>query len=104
MPVNKQVLMKFRSQDVIHSAYLPHFGVQMNCVPGMNTQFAFTPTKTTKQMRSELENDEFDYVLLCNKICGAAHYNMQIKVIVESQEEYDAWLNEQKTFKELITL
>ena len=104
LPVNKQVLMKFRSQDVIHSAYLPHFGVQMNCVPGMNTQFAFTPTKTTKQMRSELENDEFDYVLLCNKICGAAHYNMQIKVIVESQEEYDAWLNEQKTFKELITL
>ncbi len=104
LPVNKQVLMKFRSQDVIHSAYLPHFGVQMNCVPGMNTQFAFTPTKTTNQMRSELDNDEFDYVLLCNKICGAAHYNMQIKVIVESQEEYDAWLNEQKTFKELITL
>tara|TARA_B100000401_G_scaffold299594_1_gene205662 strand:- start:673 stop:1647 length:975 start_codon:yes stop_codon:yes gene_type:complete len=104
LPVNKQVLMKFRSQDVIHSAYLPHFGVQMNCVPGMNTQFAFTPTKTTSQMRSELDNDEFDYVLLCNKICGAAHYNMQIKVIVESQEEYDAWLNEQKTFKELITL
>ena len=103
LPVNQQVLMKFRSQDVIHSAYLPHFGVQMNCVPGMNTQFAFTPIKTTAEMRNELGDDEFDYVLLCNKICGAAHYNMQIKVVVETQEEYEAWLQEQETFDSLIT-
>lgn len=103
LPVNEQVLMKFRSQDVIHSAYLPHFNVQMNCVPGMNTQFAFTPTKTTAQMREELGDESFDYVLLCNKICGAAHYNMQMKVIVESQEEYDAWLQEQEAFKSMVT-
>lgn len=101
LPVDKQVLMKFRSQDVIHSAYLPHFGVQMNCVPGMVTQFAFTPIKTTKEMREEMGDDEFDYVLLCNKICGAAHYNMQIKVVVETQEEYEAWLAEQQTFQAL---
>ena len=50
---DKPVLLKFRSQDVIHSAFLPHFRVQMNCVPGMTTQFAFTPTKTTKEMRSD---------------------------------------------------
>ena len=103
LPVNQQVLMKFRSQDVIHSAYLPHFGVQMNCVPGMNTQFAFTPITTTAEMREQLGDDEFDYVLLCNKICGAAHYNMQIKVIVESQEEHEAWLQKQGTFNSLIT-
>jgi cytochrome c oxidase subunit 2 len=121
LPVDQQVLMKFRSQDVIHSAYLPHFNVQMNCVPGMNTQFAFTPTKTTKEMREDPEmiermkfiNEarakrgespvEFDYVLLCNKICGSAHYNMQIKVIVETQEEYDTWLKEQETFKTLVS-
>ena len=68
--VDKPVLLKFRSRDVIHSAFLPHFRVQMNCVPGLITQFAFTPTKTTKQMREE-EGQDFDYVLLCNKICGA---------------------------------
>ena len=48
--VDEPVLLKFRSQDVIHSAFLPHFRVQMNCVPGMTTQFGFTPTKTTAQM------------------------------------------------------
>ena len=42
LPVNKPVLLKFRSRDVIHSAFLPHFRVQMNCVPGLSTQFAFT--------------------------------------------------------------
>jgi len=46
---------------------------------------------------------EFDYVLLCNKICGSAHYNMQIKVIVETQEEFDAWMQEQDTFKTLVS-
>jgi cytochrome c oxidase subunit 2 len=44
LPVNKTVHLKFRSQDIIHSAYLPHFRVQMNCVPGMNTDFVFKPT------------------------------------------------------------
>jgi cytochrome c oxidase subunit 2 len=42
---------------------------------------------------------EFDYLLLCNKICGKSHYNMQMKIIVETQEEYDAWMKEQKIFK-----
>ena len=97
--VNKPVLLAFRSQDVIHSAYLPHFRVQMNCVPGMTTQFGFTPTQTTKEMK-EQEGNDFDYVLLCNKICGSAHYNMQMKFIVETQEEYDAWIKEQETLNE----
>ena len=46
-----------------------------------------------------LERYEFDYLLLCNKICGKSHYNMQMKIIVETQEEYDAWMKEQKIFK-----
>ena len=98
LPVNKTVHLKFRSQDVIHSAYLPHFRVQMNCVPGMNTDFVFKPTITTEEMRVETENEDFEYVLLCNKVCGAAHYNMQLKVIVESQEEYNKWIAEQTVF------
>ena len=98
LPVNKTVHLKFRSQDVIHSAYLPHFRVQMNCVPGMNTDFVFKPTITTEEMRVETGNEAFEYVLLCNKICGAAHYNMQLKVIVESEEDYNKWMAEQTVF------
>lgn len=120
LPVGKPVLLKFRSQDVIHSAYLPHFRVQMNCVPGTNTQFQFTPTVTTadirkeqkvidkvariNEIRSEKGEDtyEYDYFLLCNKICGSAHYNMQLKIVVESQEEYEQWMSEQKTFADAL--
>ena len=93
------VVLKFRSQDVIHSAFLPHFRVQMNCVPGMTTQFAFTPTQTTQEMKQQ-EGEDFEYILLCNKICGSQHYKMQMKFIVETQEEYDVWLSSQKTLSE----
>ena len=99
LPVGKKVLFKFRSQDVIHSAYLPHFRVQMNCVPGTTTQFAFTPTITSKDMKKEVDNDLFEYVLLCNKICGNAHYNMQMKVVVETEEEFNAWMENQSVNK-----
>lgn len=127
LPVGRTVLFKMRSQDVLHSAYMPHFRAQMNCVPGMITQFGFTPTVTTADMRQNpdmidkvaninsirvekskklvakgeeaLERYDFDYLLLCNKICGKSHYNMQMKIIVETQEEYDAWMKEQKSFK-----
>jgi len=127
LPVGRTVLFKMRSQDVLHSAYMPHFRAQMNCVPGMITQFGFTPTVTTVDMRATpqmeekvaninrirveksnkliakgedaLERYEFDYLLICNKICGKSHYNMQMKIIVETQEEYDTWISEQKLFK-----
>ncbi len=130
LPLGRKVLFKMRSQDVLHSAYMPHFRAQMNCVPGMITQFAFTPSITTTDMRfnddvvgkvgrinkirrdksvellakgeEALEPYEFDYVLLCNKICGTNHYNMQMKIIVESQEDYDAWIAAQPTFAEVI--
>ena len=103
LPVNKPVLLKFRSRDVIHSAFLPHFRLQMNCVPGLSTQFAFTPTKTTQEMK-EVEGEDFEYVLLCNKICGSAHFNMQMKFVVESEEDYNKWIASQKTLKNTLTL
>lgn len=91
-PVGIPVSLKFRAKDVIHSAYLPHFRVQMNVVPGLPTQFNFTPTITTSEMRTKLNNPKFDYILLCNKICGGAHYRMKMKVIVESPSDYAKWL------------
>jgi cytochrome c oxidase subunit 2 len=99
IPVGKRVLFKFRSRDVIHSAYMPHFRAQMNCVPGMETQFHFVPTITTAEMRSKLHKPEFDYILVCNKICGSTHYNMQMKIVVESEAQYNAWLATQAKFK-----
>ena len=116
----RPVIFKFRSQDVLHSAYMPHFRAQMNCVPGMITQFAYTPNKTTEEMRanekiiakveninkirSEKGEDpyEFDYLLLCNKICGASHYNMQMKIIVEEEADFKEWMAEQKTITQVI--
>ena len=100
LPVGKSVVFKFHSRDVLHSAYMPHFRAQMNCVPGMTTQLHMVPKTTTKEMREITGNDEFNYILLCNKICGAAHYNMQMDIIVESQEDYDAWLADKKTLAE----
>ena len=98
LPVGQEVEFVFRSRDVIHSAFMPHFRAQMNTVPGVPTRFKMTPTITTDSMRTILDDPDFNYVLLCNKVCGAAHFNMKMDVIVESQEEYEAWLEQQDVF------
>ena len=125
IPKGKKIHFKMRSQDVLHSAYMPHFRAQMNCVPGMVTEFAFIPTYTTAEYRelpfmvekvsninkiravksaelvakggTALDPYTFDYLLLCNKICGASHYNMQMKVVVDSPADYKKWLSEKTT-------
>ena len=122
IPKGTRIVFKLRSQDVLHSAYMPHFRAQMNCVPGMVTNFSFIPTVTTAEMRDNpnmiekvanintirakksldlvakgetaLDPYTFDYLLLCNKICGASHYNMQMKIVVDTPAEYKAWLKE----------
>lgn len=96
LAVNQPVMLHINSQDVIHSVYLPHFRTQMNAVPGMTTEFYFVPTITTLEMRKKLNNPKFDYVMLCNKICGVSHYLMNMKVVVESPAEVNAWLASQK--------
>lgn len=100
MVKGKEYKFLFRSQDVIHSAYMPHFRAQMNTVPGMSTTFRFKPILSTEEMRKKLNDPKFNYILLCNKICGASHYNMQMTIVVEDQASYDKWLSEQKTFAE----
>ena len=125
IPKGKKIHFKFRSQDVLHSAYFPHFRAQMNCVPGMVTEFAFEPVYTSDEYRQlpymvekvkninelrakksielvakgevALDPYNFDYLLLCNKICGASHYNMQMKVVVDTPEDYKRWLSDKPT-------
>ncbi|WP_343748881.1 cytochrome c oxidase subunit II [Fluviicola sp.] len=81
----------FRSKDVIHSAYFPHFRAQMNTVPGQTTRFKFTPSITTSEMRDKMNNPKFNYVLMCNKICGSSHYKMKLMVVVLDRPAYDKW-------------
>lgn len=96
MPVGKPILVKINSIDVLHSFFLPHFRVKMDAVPGIPTQFWFTPTKTTQQMREELGDPNFNYELACAELCGQSHYNMRKVVVVESQEEFDEWRKQQE--------
>src|SRR3970040_1006233 len=125
IPKGKKIHFKMRSQDVLHSAYMPYFRAQMNCVPGMVTDFAFEPIYTTSEYRelpymiekvaninslrskksvalvakgeTALDPYTFDYLLLCNKICGSSHYNMQMKVIVDPPEDYKKWIEDKAT-------
>jgi cytochrome c oxidase subunit II len=94
-PVNTPIVLKLHSRDVIHSMYLPHLRSQMNAVPGMTTEMNFVTTITTDSMRVITNNPKFDYVLLCNKICGVAHYNMHMKVVIESADDFKKWYKEQ---------
>jgi cytochrome c oxidase subunit 2 len=98
IPVNKPVRFTVGSKDVLHSFYLPDFRAQINAVPGMPTYFQFTPRLTTAEVRVERNNPEYNYVLLCAKVCGAGHYNMQAKVTVVSEAEYATWLAKQALY------
>jgi len=96
LPKGIPIQFEFNAREVIHSAYFPHFRTQMNCVPGMTTRFYMEPTITTEEMRKITGNDKFNYVLLCNKICGVAHYNMNMKVVVDEPAAFSNWLKGEK--------
>lgn len=91
LPVGSKISFKFHSRDVIHSAYFPHLRAQMNCVPGMTTEIYLEPTITTDSMKMITNDPKFEYILLCNKICGVAHYNMRMKLIIESEADFKKW-------------
>ena len=99
LPLRKEAMMLIRSRDVIHSVYLPHMRAQMNAVPGQTTNFRMRPVVSTDSMRIVTGNPEFNYILLCNKICGASHFNMQMDLVVEPQDSYDTWLAKQTPFQ-----
>jgi cytochrome c oxidase subunit 2 len=85
-----------RAKDVIHSAYFPNFRAQMNAVPGMTTRFKFMPTLTTEEMRIKKHDPQFNYVLMCNKICGEGHYKMKMIVKVVERDAFGAWVKSNK--------
>jgi cytochrome c oxidase subunit II len=98
IPVGKEILMKIRAKDVLHSVFLPHFRVKMDAVPGVQTHFKFTANKTTEQMREELNNPKFNYEMACTEVCGRGHFSMKFPVVVDTQEDYEKWIASQESW------
>ncbi|MGH2937065.1 MAG: cytochrome c oxidase subunit II [Solirubrobacterales bacterium] len=80
VPVNKQIVFKMHSQDVIHSFWVPQWRIKKDNVPGITTTAIVTPTKTG------------NYQLICTELCGFGHSSMRAKVIVQSQSKFDKWV------------
>ena len=87
---NQPVKMNLRSIDVLHDFYVPQFRAKMDMVPGVVTYYWFTPIKTG------------NFEILCAEFCGTGHYAMRGRVLVDEESDYQQWLNEQMTFKELL--
>lgn len=102
LQVGKPVLFKLGAKDVLHSFYLSHFRLKMDCVPGIPTQFWMTPTVTTAEMREILGDEDFNYELACAELCGRGHWNMGFTIVVEDSVSYHNWLAEQTPFYESI--
>jgi len=95
IPEGRTVTFKFRSRDVIHSGYIPMFRSQINVVPGLPTEVVFKAIETTVDKRAKLNRPDFDYYLICAKICGSSHYNMKLKIVVDTEKEYKKWISTQ---------
>jgi cytochrome c oxidase subunit 2 len=89
---NQEYEFIIRAKDVLHSAFFLHFRAQINAVPGMATRTKFTPTLTTDEMRKKKNDPNFNYILMCNKICGSAHYKMKMVIVVKEKEDYKLWM------------
>jgi cytochrome c oxidase subunit II len=98
IPKGKEVLLKIRAKDVIHSVFLPHFRLKMDAVPGVATHFKFTATKTTQEMRDETGNPNFNYEMACTEVCGKGHFSMRFPVVVDEPEDYDKWMATQESW------
>lgn len=89
--VNKPVKLVIGAKDVIHDVGLAHFRMKMDAVPGTPTTMWFTPLYTTKQMQDKYGKD-FAYEISCDQMCGKGHWSMRGVIVVDTQEEFDAWI------------
>ena len=95
LPVNRPIIVKLRSKDVIHSFGVPEFRVKQDAIPGLTIPIWFTPNVTTAEMRTRLGNAEFQYEIACAQLCGLGHAKMRGFVTVQSAEEFQTWLDEE---------
>jgi cytochrome c oxidase subunit 2 len=94
LPVNRPVIVRLRSKDVIHSFGVPEFRVKQDAIPGLTIPLWFIPTVTTEEMRTRMGKPEFQYEIACAQLCGLGHYRMRGFVTVQTAEEFQKWLDE----------
>ncbi|MCE9546233.1 MAG: cytochrome c oxidase subunit II [Planctomycetia bacterium] len=82
VPVDEEVLVHLKSEDVLHSFFLPNMRVKQDAVPGMMIPVWFRPTKIGS------------WDLVCAELCGWGHYKMRGRITVQSRADFDAWLVE----------
>ncbi len=87
-PVNREIDLTLRSQDVIHSLYIPAMRFKQDAVPGLMIHMHFTPTQTG------------EYEIACAELCGLGHYKMHGMMKVVSQQEFDDWLKQREAEKQ----
>lgn len=89
LEIGKPVKLLLRSIDVLHDFYVPEFRAKMDMVPGMVTYVWFTPIRTGT------------FEIFCAELCGVGHSGMRGRVVVDTEQDYQAWLREQKTFRHM---
>ncbi|MFZ9694311.1 MAG: cytochrome c oxidase subunit II [Chitinophagaceae bacterium] len=94
--VGKPVQLVIGAKDVIHDVGLTHFRLKMDAVPGTPTTMWFTPKFTTAEMKEKTGNPDFVYEISCDQMCGKGHWSMRGIIVVETQEEFDAWIAAKK--------
>jgi cytochrome c oxidase subunit II len=95
LPVNRPVVVRLRSKDVIHSFGVPEFRVKQDAIPGLTIPIWFVPNVTTAEMRAKKGNPEFQYEIACAQLCGLGHAKMRGFVTVQTADEFQKWLDEQ---------
>ncbi len=95
LPANRPIILKLRSKDVIHSFGVPEFRVKQDTIPGLTIPIWFVPTVTTAEMRAQTGNPAFQYEIACAQLCGLGHYRMRGFVTVLSDEEFEAWMEDE---------
>ncbi len=94
LPLNKPIIVKLRSKDVIHSFGVPEFRVKQDAVPGLTIPVWFIPNVTTAEMRTRTGNPEFEYEIACAQLCGLGHAKMRGFVTVLPADEFQKWMDE----------
>jgi cytochrome c oxidase subunit 2 len=100
VPKGQKVKLILRSNDVIHSFYIPMFRTKMDAVPGMLTTMQFTARYTTDEMRGFRNNPSFNYEIACAELCGRLHFVMKLILVVDEPEEFNNWYARQKPWTE----
>jgi cytochrome c oxidase subunit 2 len=95
IPVDRPVVLRMRSLDVIHSLFMPHLRFKQDLMPGMDITGWTQATKTTAQGRQERGDPKFDYEIACAELCGIQHHAMRARVKIEDPAGYENWLKEE---------